>query len=96
MATGTDVAIESAQLTLLKGDISKLLKAIKLSKFTMAAIKQNLFWAFIYNIVGIPVAAGVLYPFFGILLNPIFAGSAMAFSSVSVLSNSLRLKLKKI
>lgn len=96
MATGTDVAMESAQLTLLKGDISKLLKAIKLSKFTMSAIRQNLFWAFVYNIVGIPVAAGLFYPFFGILLNPIFAGLAMALSSVSVVSNSLRLKIKAI
>lgn len=96
MATGTDVAIESAQLTLLKGDISKLLKAIKLSKFTMSAIRQNLFWAFVYNIVGIPVAAGLLYPFFGILLNPVFAGLAMGLSSVSVVSNSLRLKMKSI
>lgn len=96
MATGTDVAIESAQLTLLKGDISKLFKAIKLSKFTMSAIRQNLFWAFIYNIVGIPLAAGLFYPFFGILLNPVFAGLAMALSSVSVVSNSLRLKMKTI
>lgn len=96
MATGTDIAIESSQITLLRGDISKLLKAIKLSKFTMKAIKQNLFWAFIYNIVGIPVAAGMLYPMYGILLNPIFAGLAMALSSVSVVSNSLRLKLKTL
>ncbi|MBP7928046.1 copper-translocating P-type ATPase [Patescibacteria group bacterium] len=96
MATGTDVAIESAQITLLKGDISKLLKAIRLSRFTMTAIRQNLFWAFIYNIVGIPIAAGALYPFFGILLNPVLAGLAMAFSSVSVVSNSLRLKFKAI
>lgn len=96
MATGTDIAIESAQLTLLKGDISKILKAIKLSKFTMMAIRQNLFWAFIYNIIGIPLAAGLFYPMFGILLNPIFAGLAMSFSSVSVVSNSLRLKLKHI
>ncbi len=96
MSTGTDVAIESAQITLLRGDISKLLKAIKLSKMTMATIKQNLFWAFIYNIIGIPVAGGVLYPMFKIMLNPVFAGMAMAFSSVSVVSNSLRLKLKKL
>jgi len=96
MATGTDVAIESAGITLLHGDISKLVKAIHLSKMTMATIKQNLFWAFIYNVVGIPVAGGLLYPFFGILLNPIFAGLAMALSSVSVVSNSLRLKTKKL
>jgi P-type Cu+ transporter len=96
MGTGTDVAIESAQITLLKGDISKLLKAIKLSKITMRTIRQNLFWAFIYNLIGIPLAAGVFYPFFGILLNPIFAGFAMAFSSVSVVFNSLRFKFKPL
>ncbi len=96
MGTGTDVAIESAGLTLLGGDISKLVKAIKLSKVTMRGIKQNLFWAFIYNIVGIPLAAGALYPIFGWLLNPVFAGFAMAMSSVSVVSNSLRIKAKKL
>lgn len=96
MGTGTDVAIESAGITLLGGDISKLVKAVKLSKITMRGIKQNLFWAFIYNIVGIPLAAGVFYPIFGWLLNPVFAGFAMAFSSVSVVSNSLRIKAKKL
>jgi Cu2+-exporting ATPase/Cu+-exporting ATPase len=96
MSTGTDVAIESAGITLLGGDISKLVKAIKLSKMTMVGIKQNLFWAFIYNIVGIPLAAGLFYPIFGWLLNPVFAGLAMTFSSVSVVSNSLRIKTKKI
>lgn len=96
MGTGTDVAIESAGITLLGGDISKLVKAIKLSKITMRGIKQNLFWAFIYNIVGIPLAAGALYPIFGWLLNPVFAGFAMAMSSVSVVSNSLRIKSKKL
>lgn len=96
MGTGTDVAIESAGITLLGGDISKLVKAIKLSKMTMLGIKQNLFWAFIYNIIGIPLAAGVFYPLFGWLLNPVFAGLAMAFSSVSVVSNSLRIKTKKL
>jgi P-type Cu+ transporter len=96
MGTGTDVAIESAGITLLGGDISKLVKAIKLSKMTMRGIKQNLFWAFIYNIIGIPLAAGVFYPIFGWLLNPVFAGLAMAFSSVSVVSNSLRIKAKKL
>ncbi len=96
MGTGTDVAIESAGITLLGGDISKLVKAIRLSKVTMRGIKQNLFWAFIYNVVGIPLAAGVFYPLFGWVLNPIFAGFAMAMSSVSVVSNSLRIKAKKI
>lgn len=96
MGTGTDVAIETAGITLLYGDVSKLVKAIRLSKFTMRGIKQNLFWAFIYNIVGIPLAGGLFYPVFGLLLNPAFAGLAMAFSSVSVVGNSLRLKTKKI
>ncbi len=96
MATGTDVAIESAGITLLHGDISKLVKAVRLSKFTMRGIKQNLFWAFIYNIVGIPLASGVFFPLFGWLLSPVFAGFAMAMSSVSVVGNSLRLKVKKL
>lgn len=96
MGTGTDVAIESAGITLLHGDISKIAKAVHLSKLTMRGIKQNLFWAFIYNIIGIPVAAGVLYPIWGIVLNPVFAGMAMALSSVSVVGNSLRLKTKKL
>lgn len=96
MGTGTDVAIESADITLLAGDISKIPQAVKLSKKTMATIKQNLFWAFIYNVIGIPIAAGLLFPFWGILLNPIFAGLAMALSSVSVVANSLRLKLLNI
>jgi heavy metal translocating P-type ATPase len=96
MATGTDVAIESAGITLLGGDISKLVKAIKLSKITMRGIKQNLFWAFVYNIVGIPLAAGLFYPIFGWLLSPVFAGFAMAMSSVSVVGNSLRIKSKKL
>lgn len=96
MGTGTDVAIETAGITLLGGDISKLVKAIKLSKMTMLGIKQNLFWAFIYNLAGIPLAAGLFFPIFGWTLNPIFAGLAMAFSSVSVVSNSLRIKAKKL
>lgn len=96
MSTGTDVAIQTAGITLLSGDLSKLVKAIRLSNITMAGIKQNLFWAFIYNVIGIPLAAGLLFPFFGWLLNPVFAGMAMAFSSVSVIANSLRLKTKKI
>ncbi len=96
MATGTDVAIESAGITLLGGDISKLVKAIKLSRMTMRGIKQNLFWAFFYNIVGIPLASGVFFPFFGWLLSPVFAGFAMAMSSVSVVGNSLRIKSKTL
>lgn len=96
IGTGTDVAIESAGITLLGGHISKLPSAIKLARYTMRIIKQNLFWAFIYNIIGIPVAAGALYPIFGILLNPAIAGAAMGLSSVSVVANSLRLKAMKV
>ncbi len=96
MATGTDVAIQSAGIVLLRGDISKLVKAVHLSRLTMRGIKQNLFWAFVYNLVGIPLASGVLYPVFGWLLNPVFAGFAMALSSVSVVMNSLRLTRKKL
>jgi len=92
MGTGTDVAIESANIVILKGDISKVVKAIVLSKKTMSTIKGNLFWAFFYNIIGIPIAAGILYPAFGLLLSPIIASGAMAFSSLFVVLNSLRLK----
>lgn len=96
MATGTDVAIESAGMTLLSGDLAKLPAAFFLARMTMRTVKQNLFWAFIYNVLGIPLAAGALYPLWGIVLNPVFAGIAMAGSSVSVVSNSLRLKMRKI
>lgn len=96
MATGTDIAIESAGITLLNGDLNKLSQAFDLSQSTMRTVKQNLFWAFIYNVIGIPVAAGLLYPIWGIVLNPVFAGLAMAGSSVSVVTNSLRLKTKKL
>lgn len=96
MGTGTDVAIESAGMTLLSGKIAKLPKAMLVARATMRTIKQNLFWAFFYNVVGIPVAAGVLYPLFGIMLNPALAGAAMAFSSVSVVLNALRLKQLKL
>lgn len=96
MATGTDVAIEAAGITLLRGDIAKTVKAIKLSRMTMLGIRQNLFFAFIYNVMGIPLAAGAFYPLFGWLLNPVFAGLAMAFSSVSVVGNSLRIKTKRL
>ena len=96
MGTGTDVAIEAAGITLLGGDISKVSKAVALSRMTMRGIRQNLFWAFSFNVIGIPVAAGLLYPFFGIVLNPAFAGLAMAFSSVAVVSNSLRISKKAL
>lgn len=93
MGTGSDIAIEVAKMTIVSGDLVKLPIAIRLSKATVRTIRQNLFWAFIYNVVGVPVAAGVLYPFFGFMLNPMIAGAAMAFSSVSVVTNSLRLRL---
>jgi len=92
MGTGTDIAIESGDIVLVKGSLDKLIETIKLSRYTMQIIKQNLFWAFGYNTIGIPIAAGVLYPFISLLLSPIFASAAMAFSSVSVVLNSLRLK----
>jgi Cu+-exporting ATPase len=92
IGAGTDVAIEASDITLIRDDLLGVPEAINLSQATMRVIKQNLFWAFFYNVIGIPVAAGVLYPFFGILLNPEFAAAAMALSSVSVVSNSLRLR----
>jgi Cu+-exporting ATPase len=92
MGTGTDVAMESAGVTLVKGDLRGIVKARKLSKATMKNIRQNLFFAFVYNAVGVPVAAGILYPFFGILLSPMIASAAMTFSSVSVIANALRLR----
>ena len=92
MGTGSDIAMDVAGITLLKGDLGKLSEALRLSHLTVRTIRQNLFWAFIYNIIGVPVAAGVLYPVCGFLLNPMIAGAAMAFSSVSVVTNSLRLK----
>jgi Cu+-exporting ATPase len=92
IGAGTDVAIEAGDITLIRDDLMGVPQAIDLSLATMRVIKQNLFWAFIYNVIGIPIAAGALYPFFGILLNPEFAAAAMALSSVSVVSNSLRLK----
>lgn len=92
MGTGTDVAMQSAGVTLVKGDLRGIVRAIRLSRATMRNIKQNLFWAFVYNSVGVPIAAGVLYPFFGLLLSPMLAAAAMSFSSVSVIGNALRLR----
>jgi Cu+-exporting ATPase len=91
MGTGTDVAMESASVTLVKGDLRGIVRARRLSRATMRNIRQNLFFAFVYNALGVPVAAGVLYPTFGILLSPIIAAAAMSFSSVSVVGNALRL-----
>ena len=92
MGTGTDVAIESSEITLVKGDLMGIVKALNLGKEVMKNIKQNLFFAFVYNVVGVPIAAGILYPFFGLLLSPMIAATAMSFSSVSVIANSLRLR----
>jgi Cu+-exporting ATPase len=92
MGTGTDVAMESADVTLVKGDLTGIVRARRLSDATIRNIKQNLFFAFVYNALGVPLAAGVLYPFFGILLSPIIAAAAMSFSSVSVVGNALRLR----
>jgi Cu+-exporting ATPase len=91
MGTGTDVAIQSAGITLLKGDLNGIAKALLLSRKVMGNIRENLFFAFIYNLLGVPIAAGILYPFFGLLLSPMIAGAAMSFSSVSVVANALRL-----
>ncbi len=96
MGTGTDVAIESAQITLVKGDLNGIAKAKKLSTGVMKNIHQNLLFAFVYNTLGIPIAAGILFPFFGILLSPMIAAVAMSFSSVSVIANSLRLRNLKL
>jgi Cu+-exporting ATPase len=92
MGTGTDVAIENAGITLLHGDLRGILRALRLSRATVRNIRQNLFFAFIYNVLGVPIAAGLLYPFFGIVLSPMIASAAMTFSSVSVIANALRLR----
>jgi Cu+-exporting ATPase len=92
MGTGTDVAMESADVTLVKGDLRGIVRARRLSRATMQNIRQNLFFAFVYNALGVPIAAGVLYPFFGLLLSPVIAAAAMSASSVSVIGNALRLR----
>jgi P-type Cu2+ transporter len=96
MGKGSDIAMDVAKITLVSSDLQQVPKALRLSKLTVRTIKQNLFWAFIYNLIGIPIAAGILYPVNGFLLNPMIAGAAMALSSVSVVSNSLRLKFSKL
>jgi Cu+-exporting ATPase len=96
MGTGTDVAMESGGITLVKGDLTGIMRARNLSRATMRNIRQNLFFAFVYNAIGVPIAAGILYPFFGLLLSPIFAAAAMSFSSVSVITNALRLHNAKL
>jgi len=95
MGTGTDVAMKSAGVTLVKGDLRGIVKARELSEQTIANIKQNLFFAFVYNAAGVPIAAGILYPFFGVLLSPMYAAFAMSLSSVSVIGNALRLRRRK-
>jgi P-type E1-E2 ATPase len=92
MGTGTDIAMQSAEITLVKGDLNGIVRARDLSHKVMRNIKQNLFFAFVYNSLGVPIAAGILYPFFGLLLSPIIAAAAMSFSSVSVIGNALRLR----
>ncbi len=96
MGTGTDVAMETGGITLVKGDLNGIVKARRLSQRTMSIIRQNLFFAFCYNALGVPIAAGVLYPVFGLLLSPMIAAATMSFSSVSVIANSLRLRSAKL
>jgi Cu+-exporting ATPase len=96
MGTGTDIAMEAGGVTLVKGDLRGIVKAIRLSRRTMGNIRQNLFFAFFYNAIGVPVAAGVLYPVFGLLLNPMIAAAAMSFSSVTIIANALRLRSARL
>jgi Cu+-exporting ATPase len=96
IGTGTDIAVEAADVVLMRGDLRAAANAVALSRHTMRTMKQNLFWAFIYNVIGIPIAAGALYPVIGLLLSPVLASAAMAFSSVSVVTNSLRLRSARI
>jgi Cu2+-exporting ATPase len=96
MGKGSDIAMDVAKMTIVSSDLSRIPQAIRLSKQTVRTIKQNLFWAFIYNVIGIPIAAGILYPFTGFLLNPMIAGAAMALSSVSVVTNSLRIRRRPL
>jgi Cu+-exporting ATPase len=96
MPTGTDIAVEASDVALLRSDLTSVPTVISLSRRTMRTMRQNLFWAFIYNVIGIPVAAGVLYPILGVLLNPVIASAAMALSSVSVVLNSLRLRSARL
>jgi len=96
MGSGSDIAMDVAKMTIISSDLTKIPEALQLSRLTVRTIRQNLFWAFIYNIIGVPIAAGVLYPVNGFLLNPMIGGAAMAFSSVSVVTNSLRLRRKKL
>jgi Cu2+-exporting ATPase len=96
MGMGSDIALDVAKITLVNSDLAKIPQALRLSKLTVHGIRQNLFWAFVYNLIGIPVAAGLLYPTFGILIDPMFASAAMALSSLSVVGNSLRLKTQSL
>jgi len=96
MGKGSDIAMDVAKMTIISSDLRLIAKAIRLSRITVNTIHQNLFWAFIYNLIGIPIAAGILFPFWGFMLNPMIAGAAMALSSVSVVTNSLRLKGRRL
>ncbi|HUQ98578.1 MAG TPA: HAD-IC family P-type ATPase, partial [Gemmatimonadaceae bacterium] len=96
MPTGTDIAVEASDISLMRPDLRAIATAITLSRRTMKTMKQNLFWAFVYNVIGIPIAAGILYPFTDTMLNPIIASAAMAFSSISVVGNSLRLRTARL